>query len=126
MFLAKDSVKSVLKYLIYAGILLAFLAVPVGSYYLVQRANDKALTYQLEAANAKSERDEYKNRLAYEEQIKKNEAAAEVEHDNQIVDIEHFGKQVDDLISTYPKTESSKVLKDTLGAIKNRIKETSK
>jgi hypothetical protein len=126
LWFAKDSVKSILKYVVYAGILLAFLAVPVGSYWMVQRANDNVLTLQLEVANVKSERDEYKNRLAYEEELRKNEAAAAEQHDKQITDIEHFGKRVDDLISSAPKTDSSKVLKDTVKAILDRVKEQSK
>lgn len=111
-----------LKYLIYAGIILAFLAVPVGSYYLVKRANDKLAALQHEMTLVKAERDGYVAKLEFDDKMKESEKVIHEEHVIVVEEIEHLGKQVDDVIRLAPREESSKVLKDTVRMLKEQAK----
>ncbi|AKE44666.1 hypothetical protein AU106_gp035 [Sinorhizobium phage phiM9] len=111
-----------IKILIYVGIIAAFLAVPIGSYWLVKRANDKLAVLQAEMANVKAERDGYAARIEFIDKIKEIEKETHEESQKEIDEIEHFGKRVDDMIRLAPKTDSSEVLKNTVKMLKERAK----
>jgi hypothetical protein len=108
----------VIKYLIYIGIVLAFLAVPIGSYYIVRNANEKVSVLQKDNADLKTERDGYVARIEFDEKVKGLAQETDELYDPKFVEIEHFGKKLDDMIRLAPKTDSSKVLKDTVKMLK--------
>ncbi|QGZ14238.1 hypothetical protein PP940_gp064 [Rhizobium phage RL2RES] len=107
------------KAIIYIGILLAFLAVPVGSYFMVKHYSEQVTELKQKNRDLTDQNTEFVDRIEFEDKIKNATKDVEPEHDVAIEKNLSLGKQIDDLIRSTPSdATASENTKKTLKALK--------
>ena len=113
----------VIKYLIYLGIVLAFLAVPVGSYIMVKRANDKIASLETQVITLETDIKGLEDRIEFAEDLKEAQVEIDAKLEQLQGQIEEADKQFEDVIvDKSSRTPSSKVLKDTFEVLRRNVK----
>ncbi|QIG68038.1 hypothetical protein EVB55_103 [Rhizobium phage RHph_Y68] len=107
------------KYVIYLGIVLAFLAVPTGSYFIVKHYADKVTQLEQKNAHLENQNKEFADRIEFDDKIKNATKEIEPEHEKAVEQTVFIGKQIDDMIRSTPSSDAANEnLKKTLNALK--------
>ncbi|QIG69675.1 hypothetical protein EVB81_106 [Rhizobium phage RHph_I46] len=107
------------KIAIYAGIILAFLAVPIGSYFIVKHYASQVVELQQKNARLENQNQEFANRIEFDDKIENATKNVEPEHEAAQEQNVFIGKQIDDLIRETPSTDvANENMKKTLKALK--------
>lgn len=109
--------------LIKIGIILAFISVPIGSYFLVKRANDKVASLEVSLQKEKKEKEGYRSRLEY--QLEQQEISKTIDT-QRVIDFDALDVgeiDISRIISEDTENKpSSEVLKKTVQKLKELTK----
>lgn len=115
------SIKAV-QVIIYIGVVLSFLAVPVGSYFLVTHYRDKNSELVLEKAKLEKDVALLESKIKFAEDVKTIVEDAVKTRDETFKAIDAYSVSIDDATVGLEDRESSEVLKKTVRIMKESTK----